>query len=61
MRWGLSYFEKKEKLREEAMAWKDSLRKIPYTSEQLSEKKAYFEKKGKQLGLTQEFRRLRII
>lgn len=61
MQWRLSYFERKASLREEAIQWKKSLSAVSYTVEQIEEKKAYFARKGNQLGLIQEFKQMRII
>lgn len=61
MQWRLSYLERKAKLREEAIRWKKSVSIVSYTEEQIAEKKAYFARKGNMLGLTQEFRQMRII
>lgn len=57
----LTYSEKKEKLREEAITWQHEFSKHDYSYGYIAEKQAYFEKEGKKYGLIKEFRENGII
>ena len=52
----LTYSEKKEKLREEAMTWQHDFSNHNYSYGELAEIQAYFEKEGKKYGLIKEFK-----
>lgn len=56
---GLSYREKKAKIREEAIQWQAHFDAMDYYS--VAEWTNYFEKMGKRYGLTREFRENGII
>lgn len=57
----LTYREKKEKLREEAIRWQYEFSKHAYSYGEMAERQAYFEKEGMKYGLVKEFRREGII
>lgn len=57
----LTYREKKERLREEAVRWQHDFSRHCYSYEELAEKQAYFEKEGKKYGLVKEFKENGII
>ena len=57
----LTYSEKKEKIREEAIDWQLDFSNHNYSYGELAEIQAYFEKVGKKYGLIKEFRENGII
>lgn len=57
----LTYSEKKERLREEAVRWQLDYSRNCLSYGELAEKQAYFEKEGKKYGLVKEFKENGII
>lgn len=57
----MSYREKKEKTREEAIEWQSSFSENSYSYSECSYFAEYFKKKGKKYGLLTEFKENSII
>lgn len=55
------YKELKEKLRQEAIEWQNTMSEFPLSYEELREMQRYFERMGKKFGLLKEFRENGII
>lgn len=57
----LTYREKKEKLREQAIEWQRDFAEHNYSMSELVDWSAYFEKEGRKYGLIKEFKENGII
>ena len=55
------YQELKEKLRQEAVEWQNTMSEFHLSYEELTEMQRYFERMGKKFGLLKEFRENGII